>query len=71
MYAIEACLLDQLAAVFRPEIVLELDETTIVKIAGESSESVAEREDLQKKLKVLEDTMLTLRRLKSFTGSGE
>lgn len=71
MYAIEACLLEGLPGIFRPEIVLELDDATITKIAGESAESVAEREELQKKLKVLNETMTTLRRLKTFTGSSE
>ncbi|KAK5193532.1 hypothetical protein LTR99_007084 [Exophiala xenobiotica] len=71
MYAVEACLLEELPEIFRPEIVFELDDETITKIAGESAESIMEREDLQKKLKILEDTMLTLRRLKTFTGSAE
>jgi hypothetical protein len=71
MYAIEACLLEGLPNIFGPEIVIELDNDTITKIAGESSESIVEREDLVKKLKVLEETMITLRRLKTFPGSGE
>lgn len=71
MYAVEACLLEELPEIFRPEIVFNLDDETITKIAGESPDSIMEREDLQKKLKVLEDTMLTLRRLKTFTSSAE
>lgn len=70
MYAVEACLLEGLPNIFQPETVLELDEETITKIAGESSETVAEREDLVKKRKVLEETMLVLRRLKTFTHTG-
>jgi hypothetical protein len=70
MYAVEACLLEKLSNVFEPEIVYELDKETITKIAGESADSIAEREDLHEKLKILEKTMITLRRLKTFTGSG-
>ena len=70
MYAIEACLLDDLPQIFGPEIVYDLADETIAKIAGESLESVAEPEDLHKKLKVLEETMVTLRRLRTFPGRG-
>jgi hypothetical protein len=70
MYAVEACLLDGLADIFAPETVYTLDDETITKIAGESVDSTVEREDLQKKLKVLQETMVTLRRLKTFTTSG-
>lgn len=70
MYAVEACLLDGLADIFTPETVYTLDDETITKIAGESVDSAVERDDLQKKLQVLEETMVTLRRLKTFTSSG-
>ena len=70
MYAVEACLLEGLPDLFGPEIFCVLDNDTITKIAGESTESIAERNDLAKKLKNLEETMVTLRRLKTFTGKG-
>ena len=66
MYAVEACLLEGLPDIFTPEIVYQLDDETVTRIAGESPDTVVEREDLQKKFKVLDETMVTLRRLKTF-----
>ncbi|KAK4941259.1 hypothetical protein LTR10_018795 [Elasticomyces elasticus] len=67
MYAVEACLLEGLPDIFTPEIVYQLDDETVTRIAGESADTVVEREDLQKKFKALDETMVTLRRLKTFT----
>lgn len=69
IYAVEACLLKSLRDIFRPEIVYGLDDVTLTKIAGESPESIAERGELDKKLKVLEGTLVTLQRWKRVTAS--
>ncbi|KIW23993.1 uncharacterized protein PV07_09733 [Cladophialophora immunda] len=66
VYAVEQCLLNELPEIFKPEIVFTLDDAMVTRIAGESLESLAEREKLNKKLKVLQDTMTTLRRLRTF-----
>jgi hypothetical protein len=71
MYAIEASLLEALPVLFQAESVLELDNAAVTRIAGESAETVAEREDLKKQEVVLEEAMITLRRLKAFTASGK
>jgi len=70
IYAVEECLLKELANLFEPQSVLELEDSVISQIAGESAESLAEREELSKKLKVLEMTMTTMRRMKNFEGPG-
>jgi hypothetical protein len=71
MYAVEACLLKQLPNVFPPRIAYDLEDATVTRIAGESEECTLEREDLVTKERVLEKSMITLRRLKSFTGPSE
>ncbi|EXJ86851.1 hypothetical protein A1O3_03805 [Capronia epimyces CBS 606.96] len=71
IYAIEECLLKELPGLFKPETVYELNASTVTKIAGESVELLAEREDLNKKLRILQMTMTTLRRMKTFTDPGE
>jgi hypothetical protein len=71
IYAVEECLLKELANLFTPQTVLQLDDSVVSNIAGESEESLAEREDLNRKLKVLEMTMTTLRRMKNFKRSGK
>ncbi len=70
MYAVEACLLEGLPEIFRPDIVSGLGNETVTTIADESPESVAERDDLNKKLDVLKETTRTLQRWERFTGSG-
>ncbi|KIX99631.1 uncharacterized protein Z520_04265 [Fonsecaea multimorphosa CBS 102226] len=65
VYAVEQCLLNELPDIFKPEIVFNLDDAMVTRIAGESPGSLAEREELNKKLKVLEDTMTTLRRMRT------
>ena len=64
MYAVEACLLNGLPDIFTPELVIGLMDDEITTIAGETRESAAEREQQEKKLKILEKTMITLRRLR-------
>jgi hypothetical protein len=71
VYAIEECLLKELPNLFKPQNIMALEDGLVTRIAGESEESLIEREDLMKKLKVLEKTMTTLRRMKGFKGSGE
>lgn len=66
IYAIEECLLRKLPNLFEPQIVFSLEDAVISQIAGESAESMAERQESNKKLKVLELTMTTLRRMKNF-----
>lgn len=63
MYAVEECLLSKLPGIFTPEIVLGLDNATVQRIAGESESSLLERENLKKKLSVLEKTQKILHRL--------
>ena len=63
MYAVEVCLLGPLPTIFTPEKVLMLDEKTITLIAGESEESMAERDRLTKKLAILTATQKVLHRL--------
>lgn len=70
MYAIESCLLTKLTDVFNPTVVLNLDDATISRVAAESDESVAEREDLTKKLKVLDSTMKTMQQLRTILKAG-
>lgn len=70
MYATEACLLTKLTDIFNPTEVFKLDDAAISRIAAESDESVAEREDLTKKLNVLVPTMETLKRLRTIGNGG-
>lgn len=70
MYAIEACLLVNLTNLFNPEVVFNLDDATISRIAAESEDSVLLRDEFTRKLKVLNSTMKTLQRLRSIRDSG-
>jgi hypothetical protein len=63
MYAVEECLLSRMSTIFTPESVYTLDDKTITRIAGESEQSIAERESLSKKLTVLKDTQKILHRM--------
>ena len=62
-YAIERFLLDKITDVFVPEKVVLLNEAALQRIAGESEQSVAERDLLGKKLSSLRDEQKTLSRL--------
>ncbi|KAK3294434.1 P-loop containing nucleoside triphosphate hydrolase protein [Chaetomium fimeti] len=61
--AVERCLLQKLSAILSPEIVCELTDDAVQRIAAESPESVAERVQAAEKLAVLEDAMFELKRL--------
>jgi hypothetical protein len=60
IYVIEESLLVKLPKIFMPAEVSKLDDATISRLASESEESVLEREDLTRKLKILEQTMKTM-----------
>ncbi|KAK5046367.1 hypothetical protein LTR84_008168 [Exophiala bonariae] len=64
MYAVEGALLGNLPTVFNPDVVGDLDEEMITKVASESSESIAEREDLEKQLSTLEKSLKALQQIK-------
>ena len=70
MYAIEASLLGNLTNVFNPEVVINLDDVTITKIASESAESIVEREDLEEQLSTLEHSLKTIQRIEIRQVSG-
>jgi hypothetical protein len=70
MYAIEASLLGNLTTVFNPEVVVNLDDVTITKIASESAESIVEREELEKQLSTLEYSLKTFQRMEIRQVSG-
>ncbi|EAQ87695.1 hypothetical protein CHGG_04314 [Chaetomium globosum CBS 148.51] len=53
----------KLSAILSPEIVCELTDDAVQRIASESPESVAERTQAAEKLAVLEDAMFELKRL--------
>ena len=65
----EACLLSKIPSVFTPETVLKLDDSAVQAIAGESQESLTERESLTKKLLILKDTQKILHRLDRHKGN--
>ncbi|ETN44121.1 uncharacterized protein HMPREF1541_10671 [Cyphellophora europaea CBS 101466] len=69
IYAVEACLLSKIPSVFTPETVLKLDDSAVQAIAGESQESLTERESLTKKLLILKDTQKILHRLDRHKGN--
>jgi hypothetical protein len=71
MYAIEECLLVPMSDIFTPMHVTKLDDATVNRIAAEPEDSIIQRNDLEKKLKVLETTMDTLQRFKAIRSSGK
>ncbi|KIV95246.1 hypothetical protein PV10_02921 [Exophiala mesophila] len=64
IYAVETSFLLRLTDIFTPTVVYELGDDFITKIAAESSETTAERTNVNRKLKVLEQTMSSLQRLR-------
>lgn len=66
MYAIDACLLNELPTVFNPKVVSCLKDDEVAKIAGESLETISIRENAEKKLSTLERSLTTLQSLKHF-----
>ena len=71
IFAVEECLLNKLPELFKPALVFELDDENVLEIAGESAATIAKREDLSNQEKVLEETMVTLRRVKTIQGPGK
>lgn len=62
--AVERCLIQKLPDLFSPEIVYDLTDAEIQRIAGENHESAAERMLTMEKLRVLEGGVSDLKRLK-------
>ena len=71
LYVVEACLFAKLTDIFTPTSIFGLDDTTISRVAAESEEALAERDELTKKLKVLEQTMKTMQRLRTLSSAGK
>lgn len=72
--AIEACLISKLPGLFTPEVVFELSDDTVSRIAAESWETADERQFLTDKMNVLSSGMTELQRLSKYhkgTGGGE
>lgn len=63
--------MNELSNLFTPATVCKLSDAAVTKIAGETLESVNEREDLNKKFKVLQESMTALQRLRTFRGPGK
>ncbi|KAK3900215.1 hypothetical protein C8A05DRAFT_45903 [Staphylotrichum tortipilum] len=68
--AVERCLLQKLPGILTPEVVCELPDDIVSRIAAESPESIAKREQAMEKLAVLEDAIVELRRLGTRGGQG-
>ncbi|KAI1498406.1 P-loop containing nucleoside triphosphate hydrolase protein [Biscogniauxia marginata] len=62
--AIERCVVQRLPHLFTPEIVWNLTDAEIQRIAAESDASVTTRERVTEKLRVLEDSMAELRKMR-------
>jgi hypothetical protein len=61
--AVERCLLQKLPSILTPDVVCELSDDVVERIAAESPESTAERVQATEKLAVLEHAMVELKRL--------
>ena len=62
--AIERCLIQKLPSILSPEIVCDLTDEVVERIAAESSESATERAQATEKLTLLENAMAELKRLR-------
>lgn len=67
--AIERCLIQKLPDLLSPDVVCDLTDVDVHRIAGESNESAAERVRVMQKLQVLEAGMVELKRLKKHNPS--
>ncbi|KAE8440607.1 hypothetical protein EG329_007036 [Mollisiaceae sp. DMI_Dod_QoI] len=67
--AIERCLIQKLPDLLSPDVVCDLTNEEVHRIAGESNESAAERVRVVQKLQVLEAGMVELTRLKKHNPS--
>jgi hypothetical protein len=67
--AVERCLIQKLPDLLSPDVVYVLTDVEVQRIAGESSESAAERVRTTHKLQVLESGMAELQRLKQHSPS--
>lgn len=61
--AIEQCLLQKLPSLFSPDVVLEMKDEDVSRLAAESEETSAERSRYEEKLIVLESGLSDLQRL--------
>ncbi|KAK8036251.1 hypothetical protein PG993_008865 [Apiospora rasikravindrae] len=61
--AIEQCLIQKLPDLLSPEIVCDLKDEAVQRLAGESSQDALERDHTQERLRVLESGMSELKRL--------
>jgi GTP-binding protein EngB required for normal cell division len=59
---VESCLLSRLEEMFTPEIVVQMDEDILNLVGGESEDVRTEREELNKQLETLEDSLKRCRR---------
>ncbi|KAI0122418.1 P-loop containing nucleoside triphosphate hydrolase protein [Daldinia grandis] len=64
--AIEACLISKLPELFTPELVFELSDDIVSRIAAESWETVDERKFLTDKMEVLSGGMTEIQRLNKY-----
>lgn len=62
--AIEACLISNLPVLFTPEIVFELSDDAVGRVAAESWETADERKFLTDKMEILSSGMTELQRLR-------
>jgi hypothetical protein len=62
--AIERCLIQKLPSILSSEIVCDLNDEEVERIAAETSESAAERAQATEKLTVLENAMAAFKRLR-------
>ncbi|KAK4943046.1 hypothetical protein LTR10_017245 [Elasticomyces elasticus] len=63
-YALEGCLLERLPKLFSPDMVLDLDDETVKLVAAESVDMIEERENVERKLAILEVSLKTLQSLR-------
>jgi hypothetical protein len=69
VHAVERCLIQKLPDLLSPEVVYDLTDAEIQRIAGENHESAAKRMRMTAKLRVLERGIAELERLKKHSRS--